>query len=228
MYWNLYSHPHFIASHSSQCPFPPTLHPFPSSTWHFECVQSLPVKFIRTKLSLWWHWSMRIHIIHVPLSLYLAKAFLRVHHWQLVKPTSKLLYSAQKNGFDAFDRDVFVRFHFRLDCWSFSLLGCRASANKISGRAELLRTGRGFGLVGIGVWCVSAVKLLSPREAWEQKGFHYRVYSWMKSCVGLVNEKLPIHWFSFDLAAHIMKSLECVIFLFSVCCNNFFLFYISF
>lgn len=34
---------------------------------------------------------------------------------------------------------------------SFLLLVCRASANKTSGKAELLRTGRGFGHVGNGV-----------------------------------------------------------------------------
>lgn len=50
----------------------------------------------KNKLSLWCHWAMWIYIIHLPLSLYLAKAFPRVHHWQVVKPPSKFLYSVQK------------------------------------------------------------------------------------------------------------------------------------
>lgn len=42
-----------------------------------------------------------------------------------------------------------------------SLLGCGASADRLSGRAVMLGTGRRFGRVANRVWCVSAVKLLS-------------------------------------------------------------------
>lgn len=49
----------------------------------------------KNKLSFWCHWAMWIHIIYSLLSLYLAKAFLSVHHWQVVKPPSKLFYSVQ-------------------------------------------------------------------------------------------------------------------------------------
>lgn len=71
----------------------PTLH---LTLWMFPVSAS---KVYKNKLSLSCHWAKWIYIIHLLLSLYLAKVFLRVHHWQVVKLPSKLLCSVEKMAF---------------------------------------------------------------------------------------------------------------------------------
>ena len=64
--------------------------------------------------------------------------------------TIELLHSVQKMALMLLTEVFLSDFFSALTVNSFLLLVCRASANKTSGRVELLRTGRGFGRVGKG------------------------------------------------------------------------------
>lgn len=109
------SHPYIIVFlfSLSQCQLRPISCSFPSSTWHYECIQSLPVKFIRADLlcdaTEWCEFTSSIcFCVCILLSF-----FSLVHHWKVVKPPSKLLYSAQKMALMLLMEVFFVRFLFQ-------------------------------------------------------------------------------------------------------------------
>ena len=159
-----FSHPHIIVL-SFQCPLPPSLHPFPSSTWHYERIQSLPVKFIRANSLC--NANVNPHHLFAFVSLFSQdfsqSAPLKGSQTQPVNPSlsielRKWLWCFWLRRFCPIPFHFGLLILFFVGLQSISQQNIRKSWVVRSRETVWTRLERGHD-----VWCVSAVKLLFPQ-----------------------------------------------------------------